>query len=239
MKQRKRAAAAVLILALALALCACGEDQLKEIDGPVAEKYHQMMDGKDGTYYMETAVTEQFMEEGAEEEPVKSVSGEAIDGDRAVYLFGGDKLTDRQIVKGKKFINVSEESKTYFVSGYSPDEPEFDFENYKGSFETKHEGKLYRMDVYEDEYAMDSYGEDEQPSGKEVYIYIKKYVVDEQGKLAAIVYENREKGEDKSFYRRIDKVTKLQEGSVPEELFRIPGGYKKVEEGADDPMLQQ
>lgn len=231
--------AVTLVLTLALTACSSSDEpKEKEIEGPVAEKYHQMMDVEKSTYYLETEVSEQFMEEGIDPEPMTSVSGTAIDGKQEAYLYGADQLTDRQIVKDGLYYNLSEEAKTYFITETSPDDLNLKFDHYVKSAEVEYKGKVYRYDEYEESCAMDSFAEDESEVIQETYLYIKRYVVDSDGNLAAIVYQNKEKGEDKAFYQRVDKVTKLQEGSVPEGIFEIPSDYKKIEEGADDPMLE-
>lgn len=236
---RKRIGAVILAFTTLFLLVACGnESKETEIKGPVAEKYHQMMDVEKDTYYLESQVTEEFLKEGTEAEPMTSVSGEAIDGDRAAYLYGENELTDKQIVIGDQYYNLSEEAKSYYISQDVDEVPEPEFDQYIKSVEVEYEGKTYRYDQYEDEMTVESYSEDESGPVDEVNIYVKKYVIDEDDKLVAIVYENREDGEESAFYRRVDKVTKLQEGSVPKGIFEIPKGYKKIEEGEDDPMLE-
>lgn len=237
---RKRTGAVVLAFAALFLLAACGDkSQETEIEGPVAEKYHQMMDVEKDTYYLESQVTEEFLKEDTEAEPVTSVSGEAIDGDHKAYLFGESELTDKQIVIGDRYYNLSQEEKTYYISNDVDEVFEPEFDRYVKSMEVEYEGKIYRYDQYEDRMNMTSYSEDEkQPIEDEVTIYVKKYVVDDTGKLTAIVYENRDDGEESAFYRRVDKVTRLQEGSVPKGIFEIPKNYKKIEEGEDDPMLE-
>ena len=80
---------------------------------------------------------------------------------------------------------------------------------------------------------MEGFGEDGETVETDTYVYKQRYLVDDGGELYAIVTTQEQKGKDgednQLIYTKIDTITKLQDGDVPEEFFEIPQEYREVE----------
>lgn len=215
----KKIIMALLICILVFMTAACGVE-----DKPVAEKYYKLMDQKEGTYYMETDVSEQFLDDPTDNQIMTSIAAEAIDGDKSIYLQGQETFTERQLTTGDKQYVINDQEKTYAVTKKADEQVE-DKQEYVKSGDTTLNGKNCSYDQYQSEYTMEG-----QDGSEETHLFITRYLVDDNGELIGLRFYNQLKEGDKPFYRRTDVVTKFEEGKVPEGIFDLPQGYKKVEQ---------
>lgn len=228
----KKIVALIVVLCLAVSVTACGGGETSE-NGHVADQYHQLLDGKDTTYYYEADVVEQFVEDGAEE-PSESIMAEGRDGkDRYVIMAGDSELDQRQIETEDTCYVIFDPDKEYTAEPKEDGEESLDLK-YVTTSEMELDGKTYRYDEYQAEYEMYPILEDsaEGDAEAEIYLYVKRYLVDNSGKLYAIVTLNELKGsggeENELIYQKTDTITKFQEGSVPDGIFDIPKDYKEI-----------
>ncbi|MCB6993349.1 hypothetical protein LI177_07645 [bacterium 210820-DFI.6.37] len=242
----KKIIALIVVVCMAAAVTACGGGETSE-NGHVADQYHQLLEGKDTTYYYEADVVEQFMD--VEEEASESVMAEGRDGkDQYVIMEGSSQLEQRQIETEDITYVIFDPDKEYTAEPKAEEEEE-DLElKYVTTSEMELEGKTYRYDEYQAEYEMEPIMEadGEGESQAEIYLYVKRYLVDDSGQLYAIVTYNELKGTDGSdnemIYQKIDTITKFQEGSVPDGIFDIPKDYKEVnydDEDYEDEMISE
>lgn len=222
----------ILALSVALVMTACGKDE------PV--DYYKLLEDESSTYYYEAEMSEQFIDE-EDSEPVKSVMAEGRDGKDKHVIFEGEKeLEARQLEIADTMYAISDTDKEYIKSKIEEEE-EMEEEEielvHTGSAQMEIDGKTYKYDEYQDEYEMEGYGEDGEAVAAETYLYIKRYLYDQSGKLYALMYLNELKGvdgeENQLIYQRTDTITKLQAGEVPQGIFDIPKDYQEITEEDD------
>lgn len=93
----KKIFTAAFALLLVLALTACGGAPKSE-NGHVADKYANLLEKEDSTYYYEAKLTEEFFDTDEKEEAEESIMAEARDGkDKLIILSGEDSLDQRWI----------------------------------------------------------------------------------------------------------------------------------------------
>lgn len=248
----KKAVSVILALALILTMAACGsKSEEKNKDGHVADKYHAMLDGDDARYYYEADVEDEFLDEGVRDEdaegPTKSVMAEGRDGkDRFALMEGEEKLETRQVDIDKVSYMISDADKEYTKEKLeAEDETKL---AYVKTDRMELDGKTYKYDEYQDSYEMPAEpeeGEEADEEAMDTYLYIKRFLVDDQGELVALVYRQEMKGEEGQenmpIYQRIERITQLKD-SAPEDIFEIPKDYKEVEDldqGEDDEELSE
>lgn len=237
----KKVVSVVLALAVVLAMTACGSKEEVNKNGHVADKYYKMMDGDDPEYYYEADVEEQFLdEEGSAEgdaaEVTKSVMGEGRDGkDKFVLLEGESEFESRQIETGKESFSVQDSDKEYTKEELEPEE-DMDLA-YVKTDKLELDGKTYQYDEYQASYEMPSESDDE--DAMDTYLYIKRFLVDDQGELKALVYRQEMKGEDgkenQPIYQRVERITELT-AKASKDLFEVPKDYKEVQDLDDEAM---
>ena len=239
----KKVVSVVLALVVIVAMTACGskEDVNKaegNKDGQVAYKYYEMMDGDNPQYYFEANMEDQFLDEEAspdEEvpEPTKGIMAEARDGkDKFVLLEGETEFVSRQIETGKDSFEVRDSEKKYTKTEAEPEE---DMKMiYVKTDKLEMDGTTYQYDEYQSSYELPS---DLDEEVMDTYLYIKRFLVDDQGELKALIYRQEMQGKDgkenQPIYQRIERITNL-ESKAPKDLFQIPKDYKEVEELDDE-----
>ena len=210
----KKVVSVVLALVVIVAMTACGskEDVNKaegNKDGQVAYKYYEMMDGDNPQYYFEANMEDQFLDEEAS--PDEEVP-EPTKGIMAEARDGKDKF----VLKTEA--EPEEDMKMIYVK---TDKLEMD-------------GTTYQYDEYQSSYELPS---DLDEEVMDTYLYIKRFLVDDQGELKALIYRQEMQGKDgkenQPIYQRIERITKL-ESKAPKDLFQIPKDYKEVEELDDE-----
>lgn len=233
----KKIIALIAILCMAAAVTACGSGEVSE-NGHVADQYHKLLEGKDTTYYYEADVLEQFLDVG--EDASESVMAEGRDGkNRYVIMEGDSQLEQRTIETEDVSYVVFDPDKEYTVEPKTEEDEELDMV-YTATDEMELDGKSYRYDEYQAEFEMSPIvdADTEEDVEPEVYVYIKRYLVDNSGSLYAIVTYNELKGTDgednERIYQKIDTITELQEDSVPDGIFDIPKDYEEVNYDDED-----
>lgn len=231
----KKIITAAFVLLMVLSLTACGGASKSE-NGHVADKFANLLEKEDSTYYYEAKLTEEFFDTEEEEEAEESVMAEARDGkDKLVILSGEDSLDQRWIEgKGKVDYTVDDLNKSY--SELEKDDDENTSFKYVKTDEMELDGKTYQYDEYQDEFDIETSLEDDEVLAIEdddSYVYIKRYLVDSSGDLYAIVYKNEKKGKEgeanKLIHERVERITKFEANKAPDGVFDIPKDYKKVD----------
>lgn len=221
----KKLIALLLTFTMLGSLAACGGEK------NTPETYHNMLENKEGVYYYEAEVEEEFPDEGTE--PMKSLGGEARDGKGSIVLLSGEKELDtRQIETPDSFYYVYEPDKTYTKEALeAPSESAKMTLQDQGTMEF--DGKTYDYAEYVEEYEMESYvDEDTQEAVAETFLYKQRYLLDKSGDLCAIIIVQEKKGVDGEenipIYKKTERITKFTQGSYPEEVFEIPKDYKEI-----------
>lgn len=232
----RKAIAVIMTAVLVFAMSACGEkSDTATKEGPVAEKYHQMIEADDAHYYYEASVEETFLDE-EDPEPSESLVAEGRDGQGNFVIMEGETQLDyRQLDKDGMHYDIYDEDKEYIKTEQEESE---DMElSYSGTAQMEVDGNTYSYDEYQGTYEMEGFSEDGE-ADVETNLFIKRYLVDDQGNLKFIVYL-QENGETKeTFYQKIETITKLEEGSAPAELFEIPQGYKEVSDADEEELYE-
>lgn len=253
----KKIAAMILAFTMMCGLVACGKDDAQtaknepggqsqvssEENNIASSKYHQMLESDNSKYYYEANVVEEFVEDEVTEEGLK---GEARDGKgNYVLLSGEEKLDIRDIETKNAFYSVYDSDKEY--SKEENDAPNEEDEEglkltYVKSDQMEMDGKTYDYDEYQGKYEFEGYTEDESEEVvAEEYVLIRRYVMDENGQLHAIVELQEKIGENGKkntpIYRRTEKITKLQEGQFPKNVFKIPKDYEETAAFPEEDVL--
>ncbi len=232
--KKKFAAVLLSIAALALVACGGGEADLKA----AAEDYNKLLEGDDSTYYYEADVTEEFPEDEAD--PEQSIMAEARDGKgKHIILSGVDELDTRDIETEDAYYYVYDPDKEYTKEPKEDLEEDMELQ-YAGTSEMELDGKTYSYYEFQDEYEMEGISEDGENTMMDTYLYKKRYLLDEKANLYAIVYlqemEGKDGDENQLIYKKVERITKLEEGKVPDGIFDIPKGYKNVTQEESDEL---
>lgn len=220
----KKGMIALLVLLTGIFMTACGEEKEHS-----AERYHEIMESETAKYYYKASVESTYYDMGEDTE--KSLKAEARDGKgNWVIATGTEELDTREIELGDYFYTVFDPDKEY-TKEKKAEEESVEL-TYAGTSEMKLDGKTYKYDEYRDEFEMEWYGEEGEAPVKEKYLYIKRYLLDEQGKLYGILYRQEQEVGDgqknKPIYQSLERISEFEENSFPDEIFQIPDTYKEV-----------
>lgn len=255
----KRIIAIILTLAMICSLAACGKDdtpsekndaqsaktEQSTVSGPetgtASYKYHQLLENDDSQYYYEANVHEAFVEDNMTEEYRK---GEARDGKgNYVLLTGEEELDIREITKGNESYWIDDANKEYTKEEIEPSGQEEDMKlTYTESSRMEMDKKTWDYDAYQGKYEFEGFTEDEQVVTEE-YLFTRRYLTDDKGQLYAIVESQERIGKDgkknQPIYRKVEKITKFQEGGFPKDVFTIPKDYGQAAAFPEEEILTE